>query len=102
MVLVEVLIILPSRKLVCNDRKKSGKLTNFKRAKKSSSLTPISRATSLHLIGDSLEYIETGGNKHAPNVFVSFEGTHIIQIITIAFYYKRLAAGSSKTLKINH
>ena len=36
-------------------------------------------------------YIETSGNNHGNNVFVSFERIDIIQISNIAFYYNKFS-----------
>ena len=64
--------LLPYWKVVCEDRNDSGEITTVNRATNRSSPTPNSGATSLHLIGDCLMYIETSANKKGQNVFLHF------------------------------
>ena len=50
---------------------------------------------SLPPIGDAFMYTETGGKTYGQRVFVGFEGTDIIQIKTISFYYNRYSGQSN-------
>ena len=64
--------ILPLWKVVCNDRKYNGVVTNFIRATRSSSPTDFSGARSLPPKGTSFIYIETSSNNHGhERLFVS-------------------------------
>ena len=69
--------------------KNSNKINNTKigifiKTTKTNSPTGYSRATSLPLIGTAFTYIETTHKNHGQNrIFVSWEGTDIIQIIFI-------------------
>ena len=63
--------LLPYWKIVCNDRKNSGKIQNFKKSTKTNSPTGDSGATSLPLVGSAFMYIETRSNNHGSNVFAS-------------------------------
>ena len=60
-------------------------LQNFIKSTKINSPTGFSGATSLPQIGNSFMYIETSSNNHHNIVFVSFEGTDLIQISYIIF-----------------
>ena len=44
-------------------------------------------------------YIETNSKNHGNNVFVSFEGTDIIQISNITFYSNRFSILTNNSLK---
>ena len=43
--------------------------------------------------------IETSGDDHGNNIFVSFERTDIIQITNITFYYNRFSIFTNDSLK---
>ena len=83
--------LLPYWKIVCNDKNNSGKIHNFIKSTKTNSPTDDLGATSLPPIGSAFMYIETSSNNHGSNVFVSWEGTDIIQITNITFYYNRFS-----------
>ena len=51
--------LLPCCKILCNDKNKSGKITNFIKSTKTSSTTGNSGATSLPPVGSAFMYIET-------------------------------------------
>ena len=83
--------LLPSWRILCNDRNNNGKIQNFILSTKTSSPTNNSGASILPPIGDSFMYIETNGNNFGPNVFCSRERIDIIQISNITFYYNRFS-----------
>ena len=74
---------LQSWNIKCND---AGKVQSFLKSTKTNSPTGSSGAISLPSIGDSFMYIETSSDNNGDNVFVSWEGTDIIQITYITFY----------------
>ena len=45
-------------------------------------------------IGDAFMFNETSSNVFGPDVYCSFEGTDIIQISNMTFFYKRYSSGS--------
>ena len=59
------------------------------RSTKTSSPTGYSGTTSLRPTGDSFMYIDTSSKSHGKNVFVSWEGTDVINTTNIKFCYKR-------------
>ena len=74
--------------------------TNFIRATKSNSPTSQSGATSLPPISDSFMYKETSSDNHGhERVFVSWEGTDIVQITKSTFYYHRFSILSNDSLR---
>ena len=73
----------------CKDKNNNGKIQHFIKSTKSNSLTGYSGAESLPPVDTSFMYNETSSNNHGKNVFISFEGTDIIQISNITFYYNR-------------
>ena len=82
---------LPFWKIVCNDEKTTGKISNFIETTKS--FFPIfnSGATDLPPIGNSLKYKERSSGNIGNGVIVSFERTDFVQItkiysIVIDFY----------------
>ena len=81
--------ILPYWRIICNDKNNNGKITNFTESTKTNSPTGNSGARRLPPIGTAFMYIETSSGNHGNNVFCSFEGTKIIQITKITFYYNR-------------
>ena len=84
--------LLPYWKIICNDKNKNRKTTNFIKSTKSNSPTSDSGATSLPPIGSAFKYIETSSGNHGHNrVFVSLERTDFIQIANITFYYNRFS-----------
>ena len=91
--------LLPYWKIICNDRNNSGKITNFIKSTKTSSLTGFSGATSLPPIGKAYMYKETSSNNNGNNVFCSFERTDIIQITNITFHYNGFSILSNDILK---
>ena len=91
--------VLPSWKIICNIRNINGKLTNFIKTSKTKSPTGESVATISPSIGTAFMYIETSGDNHGNNVFVSFERTDIIQIINITFYFNRFSILTISNLK---
>ena len=91
--------ILPLSKIICNNKNNNGKISNFIRTTRTSSPTSQTGATALPPIGDSFMYIETSGDNHGDNTFVSFERTDIIQITNITFYYNRFSILTNNNLK---
>ena len=91
--------LLPKQAVKCNDQNGAGKITKFVRAKKVSSLTLESGATSILPIGDSFMYIETSSNSFGKNVFVSWERTDFNQISNMTFYYNRFSILTNNSLK---
>ena len=83
--------LLPSWRIFCDDRNNNGKIQNFIRSTKTSSLTGNSGANVTPPIGNSCMYIETSGNNFGENVFCSWERNDIIQISNITFYYNRFS-----------
>ena len=93
--------VLQGWKIICNDKNNNGKLSNFIKSTRSNSPTGQSAAESLPPIGKAFMYIETSGNIHENDVFVTFERTDIIEISNITFYYNRfsiLTENSSKSM----
>ena len=84
----------------CNDKNINGKVSNFVKSTKTNSPSSYSGATSLPPIGDSFMYEETSTNNHGPNVFVSWEGTDIIQISNKTFCYNSFSILTVDNLKI--
>ena len=78
-------VVLPYWKCICNNKNNNGKITNFIRTTKTKSATGNTGATTLPSIGSAFMYIETSGDNHGNNVFVSFERIDIIQITNITF-----------------
>ena len=72
--------VLQSWKIICNDKSINGKLTDFIKSMRSSSPTTQSQseATSLPPIGIAFMYIDSSGDNHGKNVFVSFERKDIV------------------------
>ena len=66
----------------CNDRIGNGKIQNFIKSSKGSTLTPNCGHTSIPPFGDSFLYIETRVNNYGENVnvYCSFKRPGIIQI----------------------
>ena len=75
--------LLLYRKIICNDKKNNGKITNFIKSTKRNSPIPDSGAMRLPPIGTAFMYVETSSGNHRSNVFCSFERTDIIQITNI-------------------
>ena len=75
----------------CNDKNNNGKTENSMKSTKTSSPTQDSGATTMPPIGNSFMYLETNGNNHEDNVFVSWERTDFIQNTNITFYYNRFS-----------
>ena len=73
-------VVLPYWKCICNNKNNNGKITNFIRTTKTKSPTGKTGATTLPPIGSAFMYIETSGDNHGNNVFVSFERIDTIQI----------------------
>ena len=74
--------------------------TNFIRATKANSPTSQSGATSLPPISDNSMYKETSSDNHGDErVIVSWEGTEIIQITKLTFYYHRFSNLTNDSLK---
>ena len=74
----------------CNNKYNDSKVGKFVKLTKTISPTSYSGTTNLPPIGSVFMYIETSSNNHGhERVFVSFEGTDIIQISNITFYYSR-------------
>ena len=74
-------------------------MQHFIPSTKVNSPTFHSGATSLPPIGNSFMYIEISSSNHGKSVFVSFEGTDVIQISNITFYYNRLPILTDDSLK---
>ena len=91
--------LLQQRNIKIKDKKNSGKIRNFVRSTKTISPTGVSGATSLPPTGDSFMYIETESNNNGDNVFVSLEGTDIIQLSNITIYYNRFSILNKDSLK---
>ena len=85
--------------LKCNDKNINGKIQNFKKSTRTNSPTGHSGAESISPIGNSFMYIETTSNIHGNNVFVSFEGTDIIQISIKAFCSNRFSILMNDSIK---
>ena len=81
--------LLQQWNIKCNDKKNSGKITNFIKSTKTNSPTRNSGATSLPPIGKAFMYIETSGNNNGDDVYVISERTDILQISNIPFCFKR-------------
>ena len=56
--------LLPYWKIICNDKKNSGKISNFIESTKTNSPTGSSGATTLPPIGNAFMYIETSSNNN--------------------------------------
>ena len=91
--------LLPSWKIVCNDKNDSGKTQNFIKSTKTKNAAGDSGSTSFAPIGNAFLYIETSSNNHGNIAFVSFERTDIIQISNITFYYNRFSILTINSLK---
>ena len=91
--------LLQKWNIVYSDINGNGKLNNILKSTKTSSPTSQSGATTLPPIGKNFMYIETSSGGHGNNVFVSFEGTDIIQITNITFYYNRFSILTNNSLK---
>ena len=91
--------LLQKWKIYCNNKNNQSRISDFIKSTKTNSPTGFSGATSLSPIGDAFMYIETSSNNHGPNVFVSWEGTDIIQISNITFYYNRFSILTNDNLK---
>ena len=91
--------VLSLWKIYCNDKNGGGKISKFIEAKKSSSSTCHSGATSLLPIGNIFMFIETSSNLHGNIVYVSFERTDFIQNTNITFYYNRFSILTKDFLK---
>ena len=91
--------LLPSWRIICNDKNNNGKISNFVRATKTNSPTGNSGATTAPPIGNAFLYIETSGGNYGNNTFVSFERTDNIQITNITFYYNRFSILTNDNLK---
>ena len=89
----------PYWKIICNDKNNNGKRQNFIKSTKTNSPTGDSGASSLPPIDSASMYIETSSGNHGNNVFCSFEGTDIIQITNITFYYNRFSILTNNNLK---
>ena len=92
-------VVLPYWRCICNNKNNTGKLTNFIKTTKTKSSTGNTGATTLPPIGSAFMYIETSGDNHGNNVFVSFERIDIIQIKNITFYYNRFSILINNNLK---
>ena len=78
----------------------SGEIQNFILSTKTSSGTAHSGAGSLPPIGNSFMYIETSSANHGhEGIFVSLEGTNIIQITNIPFYCNKFSILTNDSLK---
>ena len=77
--------------IIFSDKNGNGKLNNIIKSTKTTSPKGNSGVTKVPPIGDSFMFIETSSGGHGNNVFVSFEGTGIIQITKITFYYNRFS-----------
>ena len=76
----------------CNNKNDVSKVGDFIKSTKTNPPTPDTGANSLPPIGNSFMYIETSSNNYGhERVFVSWEGTDIIQITNIAFHYNRFS-----------
>ena len=82
----------------CIDRNRAGNIQKFTKSTKTSSPTTNIGAISIRPIGDAFVYIKTSPNNFGNGVICSIEGTDIIQISIITFYYKRSLAGCSKSM----
>ena len=91
--------LLQNWNIICNDKNRNGKISNFNKSTKTSSPSSNSGATSLPPIGNAFMYIETSSNNHGNNVFCSFERTDNIQITNITFYYYRFSILTDDNLK---
>ena len=83
----------------CNDINNNGKIQNFMKSTKTSSLTGDSGATALPPIGTAFMYKEISSGNQGHNVFCSFERTDIIQITNITFYYNSFSILPNDSLK---
>ena len=87
-------------KNICNDKNNNGKIQNFLKSTKTNNPTADSGAMTLPPIGSAFMYIETSSSNHCHNgVFVSWEGTDIIQITNKSFYYNRFSILTNDSLK---
>ena len=83
--------LLQKWNIICNNKNNQFRITDFIKSTKSNSPTGFSGAESSPPFGNSFMYIESSSNNHGNNVFVSWEGTDIIQITNITFYYNRFS-----------
>ena len=83
----------------CYDLINCGKIQNFIKSTKTTSLNCFSGTTSLPPIGNSFMCIETWSNSHGNGVFVIFERTDIIQNSNKTFYYKSFPILTNDSLK---
>ena len=77
--------LVPYRKIICNNKNNSGKISNFFKSTNTNSPTGEARATSLPPIGNAFMYIEISGNINGNNVYVNLERIDVIQISNITF-----------------
>ena len=78
--------------LKCLNKSYNAKINTFLESTTNTSPTAESGASTLPSIGWAFMYIETSGNNHGANhVMVSWEGTDIIHISNIIFYYNRFS-----------
>ena len=92
-------VVLPNWKCICNNKKNNMELSNFIKTTRTKSPTGNTGASTLLPIGTGFMYMETSGDSHANNVFVSFERTDIIQITKITFLYNRFSILTIDNLK---
>ena len=83
--------LLQKWKIYCNNQNNQSRTTDFIKSTKTNSPSSNSGAEALPPIGSAFMYIESSGNNHGSNVFVSWERTDIIQISNITFYYNRFS-----------
>ena len=91
--------LLQKWNIKCNNKNNQSRITDFIKSTKTNSPSSYSGATSLPPIGSAFMYIETSSNNHAPNVFVTWERTDIMQISNITFYYNRFSILTNDNLK---
>ena len=92
--------LLPKWNIKCINKINQPRITDYIKSTKIFSPTGYFGAMSAPPIGNSFMYVETNSNNHGhERVFVSFEGTDIIQISNITFYYTRFSilTNTSKT-----
>ena len=90
--------LIQKRNFIFSDKNGSGKLNNIIKSTKTTSPKGNSGVTKLPPIGDSFMFIELSSGGHGSNVFVSFEGTDIIQITNITFYFNRFSILTNDSL----
>ena len=91
--------LLPSWKIICNDKNNSCKIQSFIKSTKTNCPTGDSGTTSLPPIDNAFMYMETSSNNHGDGVFVILERTDILQITNITFYYNRFSVLTNGSLK---